>query len=98
PPSPPPCPYTTLFRSLTQRVKRGVEARGLPGHHLEDARVLHGHAGHRAQFVKRGDVVLREARGPAPAQAKRADDARLAPDRRQRDRKSTRLNSSHQII
>ena len=49
----------------------------------EDARVLDRDAGHRAELVERGDVVLGEARCRVPAEADRADHAVLAADGRQ---------------
>src|SRR4029077_14806291 len=72
------------LRHLAQGVERRVEARRLAGHHLQDARVLHRHAGHRTELLERRDVVLAEARGAAAAEAQRADDSGLAADWRQR--------------
>src|SRR3712207_6212443 len=77
-------PYTTLFRS------------GLPQHGLADDR--HRRADGRARRHARQDRRLLRAGGGLghrlPADAHRADHDRLP----RRDRKSTRLNSSHANI
>src|SRR5207244_8858598 len=98
PPTPALCPYPTLFRSpasdrvLAERPPPAVE-------------VLEGPA-HR-EIARRTDVAAPEAAGEEPVGGPPAEppllgeplDHRLARRRRQRvDRKSTRLNSSHQII
>src|SRR5207244_8880468 len=81
PPTSPPFPYTTLFRS---------------GRQLRALRALLGLEAPEG----RSGLAGRHRQGPlAQGHARRAP-ARLPPVLRQRpgDRKSTRLNSSHQII
>src|SRR5947208_10681665 len=90
PPRPPLFPYTTLFRSLAQQIAAlatgaGFEAPEVAGPGFINFRLK---AGNRLSIIHR---VLKEK-----AQFGRSDAGRGEPV--QVDRKSTRLNSSHQII
>src|SRR5207244_12483750 len=83
PPMPPLCPYTTLFRSLRPRRRRGHRRRVVrPGKVVGIARGRHGVLGER-HGRRRDRRRSRDGRGDASEI---------------QDRKSTRLNSSHQII
>src|SRR2546426_8023582 len=78
-------PYTTLFRSLTG----GSDLAGVHGDVQAGARAgLEAHRGLRAC------PQLREDRAPARPRGSQG----LDPSRLGRDRKSTRLNSSHLVI
>src|SRR5688572_31913945 len=83
-------PYTTLFRSLEVDVARagvvdiGADARG--------ARRRAERAGGEARLVGAAVHVASGARQPG------GRDVHLARQRREADRKSTRLNSSHSQI
>src|SRR5262245_64120255 len=85
PPRSPLFPYTTLFRSARDRAAGGVRV---------DERRLQLQVG--AETVRRGadQVLLRQARRQEVG-AREAGAVGLRVDRCQRDRKSTRLNSSH---
>src|SRR5207244_12312617 len=88
-------PYTTLFRSL-DRAKR-VEPRAA----VVVARIAgHEDRGPRSQGAASVDVPERAEHAPVVAVAVRPHDAgaRQEVADGHRDRKSTRLNSSHQII
>src|SRR5207244_10784235 len=95
PPDAPPFPYTTLFRSALsasdERAHRGrMESHRERQQPHRNPRALSAPAIH--------PLALRRGRLPAAAlvtQPPRAVDAR---EHRLADRKSTRLNSSHQII
>src|SRR5207244_12871393 len=93
PPRPPPFPYTTLFRSLIARERywKTCDYRCRPCQHVPDS-------------VTRQPLARPLPSATAPLQA--VTDA-LSPARDvvwrlpaalEKDRKSTRLNSSHQII
>src|SRR5207247_4626025 len=96
-PSPPPLPYTTLFRSARCDV---------PDHaplHRDAGAAPDRHVVRESRLAREEDVVLdvsapRDAR-LAGDEAARAD-ATVVPDQHEvvdiRDRKSTRLNSSHE--
>src|SRR5699024_12794689 len=90
PPSTPPFPYTTLFRSLHADPVFHRRARGQPAHGAEQPSV---HAG-RSGRDDRGGARLQCLRQPSrpdsePAGVRRPGGQPLL------DRKSTRLNSSH---
>src|SRR5207244_6590749 len=95
-PSPDPslCPYTTLFRSRHRIVVAELHRVGaLPAGEGLEARLVLGHLGERHEGLERG---------PLPGEGVVAVDAsslggEVARDVAE-DRKSTRLNSSHQII
>src|SRR5690606_41727724 len=88
PPTPPPFPYTPLFRSVVDHPaaavgqERHVDAGGVAGHRLVD-RVVH-HLPHA--------VVQAGGAGAADVHAGPLADRLQALEE---DRKSTRLNSSH---
>src|SRR5207244_11079736 len=82
PPRPPPFPYTTLFRS--------ARAAGRPRGHSRES-VLR----RRAETAGRRRHLRREC---DRAHSRAVVAARRGGAGRRRDRKSTRLNSSHQII
>src|SRR5205807_9610166 len=84
-PTPPLFPYTTLFRS------HGHARRLLERHRVHVARLDLAADGRDLRLVHRLDAHARE-RGIAPDRGR--DPARC----RARDRKSTRLNSSHLVI
>src|SRR5207244_8018991 len=89
PPLPTPCPYTTLFRSRGCRADEELAD-------LARAQVRHGllsvdHLPDRALRVGEQSTSRVGERHPARASDEQVD-AELP------DRKSTRLNSSHQII
>src|SRR5439155_25375978 len=79
-------PYTTLFRSV--RARRG--------------RLIGGVHGHGAAFCRRAPRGGDRSAGPRAerrvASARRGVDRDVPRRRRHRDRKSTRLNSSHVAI
>src|SRR5690348_17577865 len=82
PPTPTLFPYTTLFRSRSVLVDRGADDR---------------HAGRRFHG-RRAEVARLRVRGGEPG-LELSRPARVADQsRRQQDRKSTRLNSSHPSI
>src|SRR3712207_7650551 len=80
-------PYTTLFRSLEQRAVQGVAAGGA-------AQPAHRAAGRGGLPEAERGAGRGRAAAAARARAGRARRATAA----QRDRKSTRLNSSHANI
>src|SRR5258708_21880474 len=77
-------PYTTLFRSDVGEGRRRALFEG------QGAQLVHGRAAGRRSALSAADHARRAAGT--------AGDARLPHLRLERDRKSTRLNSSHQII
>src|SRR5207244_5747221 len=90
-PPPTPSPYTTLFRSSIRRRRRGRRRRlarrvGTCGRGVARVRPPHRVASHDRLSRREGRGALREA------------DAYAIGETREEDRKSTRLNSSHQII
>src|SRR5207244_12181449 len=90
-------PYTTLFRSLDQlgeHAAQGLDAERERGH-VEEEDVLHLALQHRALDAGADRHHLVGVDAPVRLLAEELLDARL--DGWQ-DRKSTRLNSSHQII
>src|SRR5213592_4885263 len=68
------------LRDLAQRVERGVELRGLARDRRENARVLDRDAGHRAELLQRGRILLVEPGGRVTAQADGAEHAVPAAD------------------
>src|SRR5699024_11375590 len=94
PPPTPLFPYTTLFRSRHELLQRAggtarVRARGVP----------HGNAPRPAPH-RRGTLPASAATGTGAVEqrTRRCDPAGTRGDVRARDRKSTRLNSSHVSI
>src|SRR3546814_11775665 len=90
-------PYTTLFRSLgveLRRLRRQLvllaPRQRLPGPHAVDAIGIP--AEHAPGMAQVGRRFQSQARRHA---VERIEDRRLAVEQRGRDRKSTRLNSSH---
>src|SRR5207248_8067755 len=98
PPPSPPFPYTTLFRS---NVSRGVARRRQDARVIANSKVMADDLGsfclnHRQHAVaERCDFRLRVLLGPVVKLTFGKHIARL---REGRDRKSTRLNSSHRTI
>src|SRR3712207_7482809 len=80
-------PYTTLFRSVGPRG-------GLRDRHLVAERL----PGRRPRRDGDGAAVPRQVDGRGLVSPERGDGERGFDGRRQRDRKSTRLNSSHANI
>src|SRR5207244_8925916 len=95
PPRPSPFPYTTLFRSVRQDHARAARKSGLTVVSTGNARV----GGSRAVSTP-CEPATRPTRQQRRCLLERVDEAQPARHavRRQADRKSTRLNSSHQII
>src|SRR5207247_6460771 len=94
PPPPAPCPYTTLFRSHRHR----PVAHAAHHHPLEHRLAPHGRVALGPQITVAGALNRRLGRGGGGRG--RGIDRRLralgARSARRRDRKSTRLNSSHE--
>src|SRR2546430_10416250 len=79
-------PYTTLFRSITGRIRDGA-----PDHAGRCLGLRREGGGPARQHERRADQETGEAR-------EEADSARHDREPPERDRKSTRLNSSHSQI
>src|SRR3546814_9944922 len=87
-------PYTTLFRShtgLDKRLKRRAHIARVRADQIEAAAGDRGGAGIAARL----DAIGHDAVGRAVEPVAALDLERLAADSADRDRKSTRLNSSH---
>src|SRR5207244_10902853 len=92
PPSPPLFPYTTLFRSLDRFVQFHLAAFVLRVG--DDDNCFAASFGGELFTARQVDRIIKSCTGDFA----RADRPRVSAHRSLIDRKSTRLNSSHQII
>src|SRR5690606_40013600 len=90
-PSSPHSPYTTLFRSEAEAL---LDAKGLPGFERRlQQRADRGERGQQRELI--GEVAPARLHGVAQRGVERIQAAEQRPAQQHRDRKSTRLNSSH---